>query len=37
LEFERFLSDSDLSDKDKKELIRLGTLYINKAQEREQL
>lgn len=37
MEFERFLSDSDLSDKDKKELIRLGTLYINKAQEREQL
>lgn len=37
LEFERFLSDSDLSDKDKKELISLGTLYINQAQEREQL
>ncbi len=37
LEFERFLADSDLSDRDKKELTRLGTLYINQAQEREQL
>ena len=37
LEFERFLADSDLSDKDKKELISLGTRYINQAQEREQL
>jgi len=37
LEFERFLADSDLQDKDKKELISLGTLYINQAQEREQL
>ncbi|MFC2160635.1 exonuclease SbcCD subunit D [Acidobacteriota bacterium] len=37
LEFERFLADSDLSDKDKKELSKLGTLYLNQAQEREQL
>ena len=37
LEFERFLAGLDLSDKDKKELIGLGTLYINQAQEKEQL
>jgi len=37
LEFERFLSDTDLSEKDKKEIIGLGTFYINQAQEKEQL
>ncbi len=37
LEFEKFIAGADLSDKDKRELTRLGTLYINQAQEREQL
>ena len=37
LEFERFLAGVDLSDKDKKEFTGLGALYINQAQEEEQL
>ena len=37
LEYEKFLAGLDLSDKDKKHLFNLGTLYINRAQEKEQL
>ncbi|MGA2775133.1 MAG: exonuclease SbcCD subunit D [Candidatus Omnitrophota bacterium] len=36
LEFERFLADIKMSDNDKKELVNLGTRYINQAQEKEQ-
>jgi len=37
LEFERFLSDVKMSEKDRKEFVVIGTRYINQAQEKEQI
>jgi DNA repair exonuclease SbcCD nuclease subunit len=37
LEFERFLADIKMPEKEKKEFVKLGTRYINQAQEKEQI
>lgn len=37
LEFERFLADIKMPDKEKKEFVSLGIRYINQAQEKEQI
>jgi len=37
LEFERFLADIKMPEKEKKEFVSLGTRYINQAQEKEQI